>query len=141
MTTQSPIVVMPYVDSSGELKVFASDAEGRWKSDVNFVPARLAKEQDGKGIECRMMPWRRAAVPTVERSLVEALNPLHLQAAKSIVKERLKGLTATVTDAGVVLTDPIAFSRERVETGKLWLSLAGQYVALKTQIEAASCVS
>ena len=132
---QSAVLVLPYVDSSGELKVFASDVEGRWQSNVNFVPARLTKETDGVGMECRMLPWRKSAIPKVETSIVEAMNPLHLQAAKTIIKERLKGVSVTVTAAGVVLTDPSAWNRERVEMAKIWLSLAGQYVALKTQFD------
>jgi hypothetical protein len=133
---QSAILVLPYLDASGELKVFASDVEGRWQPNVNFVPCRLTKEKDGAGIECRMMPWRKSALPRVERSIVEALNPLHLQAAKAIIKEKLTGLTVTVTEGGVILTDPTALNRERLETAKIWLSLAGQYVALKSQFDA-----
>jgi hypothetical protein len=133
---QSADLVLIYVDSSGELKVHASDVEGRWQSNVNFVPARLTKEMGGVGMECRMMPWRKSAIPKVETSIVEAMNPLHLEAAKTIIKEKLKGVVVTVTEAGVVLTDPTALNRERVETAKIWLSLAGHHVALKSRLDA-----
>jgi len=129
------VVVMPYVDPSGELKVFASNAEGGWQSNVKFVPGRMSQERDGPGIECRMLSWKTRHTPRIERLLVLTLNPIHLQMAKMITKEKLKGLTVTVTNAGVTLTDQTAFNREKIETAGIWLSLAGQYLALKTQFD------
>ena len=54
--------------------------------------------------------------------------------AKRLVSQRLQGLEVVVTNANIVLVDPNARSRERVERARLWLSLAGQYVGLRLAV-------
>ena len=125
---QGVLVVLSYVDPCGELKVCASDKDGKWQCNVNFLPASLSLNDEGNGMNWSFQPWRRRRRPKVEKSIVAGFNPLHLNDAKLLVKRRLEGLEVVVTDANIMLVDPHARSRERVETARLWLSLAGQYV-------------
>jgi hypothetical protein len=128
---QGAIVILPFVDpSSGELKVCASDKEGNWQCNVNFLPASLSLNQDGDGLNWSLRPWKRRRRPRTEKSILTGFNPRHLNDAKLLVEKRLEGLEVVVTDTNIVLVDPQAKSRERVETARLWLSLAGQYVGL-----------
>jgi hypothetical protein len=128
------IVVLSYVDPSGELKVSASDKDGVWRCIVDFLPAMLALNDEGTGLKWRFQQWKRRRHPKVEKSAVVGFNPLHLEDAKRLVSQRLQGLEVVVTDANIVLVDPNARSRERVERARLWLSLAGQYVGLRLAV-------
>ena len=132
---QAPIILLPYVDPCGELQVFASDAEGRWRSNVNFIPGIFSQGNDDGVIRCQMTSWKKSCRLRVETAHVLALNPNHLQVVKAMLTTKLNGLEVTITDAGVVVTDRMACNREKVETAIMWLSLAGQYVALKTQFD------
>ena len=131
---QGAIVVLSYVDSSGELKVSASDKDGVWRCSVDFLPAMLALNDEGTGVKWSFQQWKRRRRPRVEKSVVVGFNPLHLEDAKLLVTQKLRGLEVVVTDANIVLVDPNARSRERIERARLWLGLAGQYVGLRLAV-------
>lgn len=131
---QGAIVVLSYVDSSGELKVSASDKDGVWRCSVDFLPAMLALNDEGTGLKWSFQQWKRRRRPRVEKSVVVGFNPLHLEDAKLLVTQKLRGLEVVVTDANIVLVDPNARSRERIERACLWLGLAGQYVGLRLAV-------
>lgn len=124
------LVILPYADPSGELKVCASDRDGKWQCNVNFLPATFSLDETGHGLKCNLRSWKGRRRLQTEKAIVVGFNLLHLNEAKSLVEKRLRGLDVLVTEAGVVLIDSHARSRERVETARLWLSLAGQYIAL-----------
>jgi len=132
---QAALTILAYVDSSGELRVVASDAAGKWHSSVNFMPGRLSLGSEDGTIRCHMMSWKKNSEHRVELSRVKSLNPLHLQAARAMLKTKLQGIEVKVTEEGVVLMDRKACSREKVETANMWLTLAGQYAALKVQFD------
>lgn len=129
------LTILPYVDSSGELRVVASDAAGKWHSSVRFISGRLSPGGEEGTIQCQMMPWMKTAEHRVEMSRVKSLNPLHLQSARAMLKTKLRDLELKVTEEGVVVMDRKAYSREKVETASMWLTLAGHYAALKMQFD------
>jgi hypothetical protein len=132
---QGAIVVMPYVDDSGALKVCASDSEGKWNSNVDFVPGRLSKGCGRGKLECRFGPWKNSRSAKVEKVIVNGINPTFLPMAMRMIQDKMQGLLVNVTDSGVELTDISAYNREKIEVAKIWLCLAGQYAELKCQFE------
>lgn len=137
---QAALTILAYVDSSGELRVVASDAAGRWHSSVNFVSGRLSLGSEEGTIRCHMMAWTKTSKHRVETSGVKAFNPLHLQAARAMLKTKLQGLEVKVTEEGVVVMDRKAYSREKVETANMWLTFAAQYAAAKNQFDSQDAV-
>jgi len=134
MMQQAAIVVLAYVDPAGVLKVCASDVEGKWQSNVDFLPASLSLDEQGTGLNYSLRPWKRRGRPRVEKLTLTGMNPMFLNDAKLLVRKKLEGVEVVVTEAGILLVDRNAQSRERVETARLWLSLAGQYVGLSASV-------
>jgi len=135
---QGAVVVMPYVDASGALKVCAADSEGKWQSNVDFAPGRLSKGRGRGNLECRFVPWKKSRTPKVEKVIVDGVNPVFLPTARLMIQDKIQGLLVNVTDSGVELTDVRAYNREKIEVAKIWLCLAGQYAELMRQFES-SC--
>ena len=120
---------LAYEDQSG-LRVVASDVQGHWRSEVQFVSSVCRKTGDKLVVDPGFWPPNLGL--GTSKKILPFLRTQDLNCLRNLLKRQLIGFSLTVCDGYIQIIDESSHpSRERMEIASVWLNLAGQYLSRK----------